>query len=278
MGQSEAKPLGKLKGIYYLKINGKYYIGKDVCIERMKRIKEHLWLLRRNAHYNPYLQNAYNKYKDTLEYGVLLETNCTLEELSELEKEYIEKYDSYRNGYNLTIGGEGIGGYKLTEEQIEKCRVRMLGAKNPQAKLTAKQFFEIVMLLKEGKTNKEIAELYNLHPNYVSLIRHKKRFKHLWRFVKGYTPIKSEEQLKAKGKVTEEMFLEIVEMINNGATNAEIERKFGLSAGTASRIRHRKLYKQWWIRYVDLKERSTTIPKGSRAEAIVARNGENPNG
>lgn len=42
MGQPEAKPLGQLKGIYYLKINGKYYIGKDVCIERMKRIKDHI--------------------------------------------------------------------------------------------------------------------------------------------------------------------------------------------------------------------------------------------
>lgn len=238
-------------GIYYLKINGKYYIGKDVQVSRMKRIKEHIWMLRSNSHYNRHLQASYNKYKDTFEYGILKEVDCSLEELIELEKWYIEQYESYRNGYNMTLGGEELGGIQFTDKQLEKKRQNILGEKNPQAKITNGQFFEIVELLKIGKTNPEIAKIYNLHPNYVSLIRHKKRFRHLWKQIDDYEPVKSEAQLKQRGAVTLEMFLDIIKMIRSGETNAAIERKYRLSAGTASRIRHRKLYKQWWVRYID---------------------------
>ncbi|AUB62677.1 nuclease [Bacillus thuringiensis] len=238
-------------GIYYLKINGKYYIGKDVNVSNLKRIREHMWMLKSGTHYNRYLQAVYCKYESTLEYGILEEIECSLEELSEIEQQYIWLYDSYNNGYNLTLGGEGLGGIKFTEEQLEKKRQRVIGEKNPQSKITDAQFFEIVELLKCGKTNPEIADMYNLHPNYVSLIRHKKRYKYLWGKVQNYLPVKSEHQLKTRGRVTLEMFLDIVQMLQAGESNASIERKHGLSSGTGSRIRHRKLYKQWWVRYVD---------------------------
>lgn len=246
---SEALNQKDIKGIYYLLINNKYYIGKDICIKQKRRIKNHIRDLRAGTHYNKYLQHAYNKYR-FLESGVLWEEECSLDELSKKEIFYIAKYDSYHNGYNLTIGGEGGRGMKYTEEQLEAKSERVIGEKNPVSKLTNEQFFEIVELLKRGQTNKEIADIYGLHDRYVSLIRHKKRFKKLSEEIADYVPIKSENQLKARGKVTEEMFLDIVRMLNEGATNAEIERKYGLSAGTGSRIRHKKLYKQWWQRLV----------------------------
>lgn len=238
-----------IKGIYYIKINGKYYIGKDTAILGNTRIKQHLNLLKKGEHYNTYLQYAYDKYKE-FEYGILDSRICSLEELSQYEKMYIDHYDSYNNGYNLTIGGEGTGGYKYTEEQKEDLSKRFSGEKNGAAKLTNKQFYEIVEMLKAGNTNLEIAERYGIHDRYVSLIRHKKRFKRLWDTVEDYTPIASEAQLRNRGKVTEEMFVEIVKMLNEGATNAAIERRFNLSAGTGSRIRHKKLYKQWWDRLI----------------------------
>lgn len=249
----------QLKGIYFLCINKKYYIGKDAYIESNVRIKDHLRALKLNKHYNRKLQNAYNKYL-IIESGIIWSDRCTLDELAEKEIEIIKQYNSYNNGYNLTTGGEGGRGIKFTSEQLLAKSKRVEGEKNPQAKLTDKQFFEIVEHLKNAKTNTEIANLYNLHERYVSLIRHKKRFKSLWKQVDGYTPIKSEAQLRNRGKVTHQMFLEIVALLEGGVTNALIERTYSLSSGTASRIRHRKLYKQWWKR-LDL-ERSTTIPFG----------------
>ena len=41
------------------------------------------------------------------------------EELTKLEVKFIQKYNSYidDNGYNLTLGGDGASGYKLSDEQ-----------------------------------------------------------------------------------------------------------------------------------------------------------------
>jgi hypothetical protein len=36
--------------------------------------------------------------------------------LNELEIKYIKQYDSFNNGYNLTLGGDSISGYKFSEE------------------------------------------------------------------------------------------------------------------------------------------------------------------
>lgn len=54
---------------------------------------------------------------------------CSTEELSEKEQYYIEKYNTYKNGYNLTAGGESNIGdshpaHKLTKEDIIDIRTR----------------------------------------------------------------------------------------------------------------------------------------------------------
>lgn len=47
-------------------------------------------------------------------------------ELDILESYYIGLYDSYKYGYNMTLGGGTTTGLNFTEEQKEKCRKRML--------------------------------------------------------------------------------------------------------------------------------------------------------
>ena len=85
--------------------NHKKYIGQTINIK--KRIYEHFRRLEKNNHVNQYLQNAYNKYgKDSFEYSYREFEINDLKELDLLEKYYIEKYNSYNNGYNLTLGGK----------------------------------------------------------------------------------------------------------------------------------------------------------------------------
>lgn len=236
-----------MKGIYCLKINNKVYIGKDAAIDKSKRLKEHLLMLKKDIHYNTYLQNAYNKYQN-YDYEVIFQTDAiSLDELSNLEQFYINKYNSYHNGYNLTLGGEGGLGIVVDEKGRRLRSERSIGELNPQSKLTNNQFFEIVELFKSGKTNSDIASIYNLHDRYVSLIRHKRRFKKLWDKVNDYEPVKSNGQPR---NLTYEQFVTIVEMLKTGETNAEIERRFNLAAGTGSRIRHKKLYKRFWNQYL----------------------------
>ena len=47
------------------------------------------------------------------------------EKLDFMERYYIRKYDSFKNGYNMTLGGDGGAGTKHTEEFKEKISERM---------------------------------------------------------------------------------------------------------------------------------------------------------
>lgn len=85
-------------------IDGKCYIGQTVDYSRRKAT--HINKLRRNAHDNPKLQNAWIKYgEQSFEFTVWEFEIETLDHLNELECEYIEKFDSLQNGYNLVEGG-----------------------------------------------------------------------------------------------------------------------------------------------------------------------------
>lgn len=108
--------------VYGIKFpNDKMYIGittKPVC----KRIMQHL----HNAfiyNHKTKLAAALRKYvedNDNVIFSTLQKCN-SLPELLEAEKFWIEAYDSFENGYNSTLGGEGTFGYKRTPEQIQNC-------------------------------------------------------------------------------------------------------------------------------------------------------------
>ena len=115
-------------GIYKITnlINNKSYIGLSTHIED-----------RWNYHKSPYnWQREQNKtlYQAIIKYGIenfnfeILE-ECSPEQLSEKEKYYIKKYDTYNNGYNMTAGGEDHHGeshpkHKLSEIDIIDIRTR----------------------------------------------------------------------------------------------------------------------------------------------------------
>lgn len=62
---------------------------------------------------NSYLFNAIEKYGfDAFIVDEVLDTANSADELNEKEIMYIEKYDSFNNGYNLTLGGESGCGQK----------------------------------------------------------------------------------------------------------------------------------------------------------------------
>lgn len=94
-----------MKGSIYKiesKINKKVYIGLTTK-EPSERWYKHKRNLKRNCHPNVKLQRHYNKYGDVFEYEELGYFN---DNLTEREKDWIRYYDSYKNGFNLTYGGE----------------------------------------------------------------------------------------------------------------------------------------------------------------------------
>ena len=80
------------------------YIGQTVDIKRRKNT--HFNMLRKNKHENQKLQNAWNKYgEQEFHFRYWTFEDITSEDLDNLEKQYIEKYNSLNNGYNLVPGG-----------------------------------------------------------------------------------------------------------------------------------------------------------------------------
>lgn len=111
-------------GIYCFrnKINGKCYIGQAINLKN--RYNDHMRKYHNHGHCQ-YLYRAFNKYGiDNFEYFIVerVEFCDNIKEvLDDLEKKYIQEYDSYNNGYNLTLGGDaGVLGLKMTDEQKEK--------------------------------------------------------------------------------------------------------------------------------------------------------------
>lgn len=101
-------------------VNHKVYIGLTNNIKR--RRCRHFGDLKRNVHDNHFLQKEYNIYgAENFSFNIEYETDCTDYEIGEKEKEYIKKYDSYRNGYNQNEGGNfraSNGGSQLTQTDI----------------------------------------------------------------------------------------------------------------------------------------------------------------
>ena len=116
-------PMVSNQGIYQItsQITGKIYIGKSV--ELKKRYGKHLILLRKNKHYNEYMQRHYNKYGEADFIYSVLEFTFGLDRkyLSEREIYWIELNGAYKNGnFNLTRGGEsGAGLSQSTPIQLK---------------------------------------------------------------------------------------------------------------------------------------------------------------
>lgn len=88
------------------KLNGKSYIG--LTVQNVEtRYKQHLYLLENNKHHSIKLQKDFNTYgKENFLFSFNLYEINGIEELAELEKEAIENSQSYKDGYNMTSGGE----------------------------------------------------------------------------------------------------------------------------------------------------------------------------
>lgn len=109
------------------KVNGKVYIGKTI-----KSLEE-----RKEKHYRNYreerpfkLYNAIKKYGwDNFEWSVIEDLKDN-DFIDEREKYWISKYNSYKTGYNMTLGGDGAFGFKQSKEHKEKISKALIGNKN----------------------------------------------------------------------------------------------------------------------------------------------------
>ena len=100
-------------GIYKItnQINGKIYIGQSIDIE--KRWEDHKYY---NSNEKTKLQYALQKYGVSNFSFEIIEL-CKQEELNEKEIFWISYYNSYEDGYNMTLGGSSFSFITDIDEQ-----------------------------------------------------------------------------------------------------------------------------------------------------------------
>lgn len=108
-----------MKQIYVIKniVNDKVYVGQaKSAYDRFRRHRNNRIATDKQ---DIEIVNAMKEIGAENFYFILLE-NCEDDVADEREKYYIKKFDSYKNGYNHTIGG--LGTNYLTDEDIQECR------------------------------------------------------------------------------------------------------------------------------------------------------------
>lgn len=212
-------------GIYCIECieTGTKYIGQT-NENFYRRWIFHKWNLKNNHHSNQYLQNAWNKYGDENFIFYPIESfelnkkyTITKEELDELEEKYINIFDTFANGFNLTTGGEQCRRNPLSKEVKkkigEKNRINMLGKKQSE------------------QTKKLMSES---HKGYIKSKEHREN---LSKALTGYK--RSEDQKKKcrksnqgsnqkTAKYTEEQINNVKIEIMNGANINEIAKKYDI--------------------------------------------------
>lgn len=195
-----------IKYIYKItnKINGRCYIGQTNNPKR--RFQEH-----KNMGYTDgtgkLLYYAFNKYGIE---NFTFEVIDSGENYDELEKYYIEKFNSFADGYNCTIGGENppIGSHTIyTDDEINEV---------------------IELLMNTELTFKEISNITNIPDGYINHINtgnSRKRDDLVY-------PLRNKAPF-----LSEEIILEIIELLlGRDYTQKEIAKMYNVARSTITNI------------------------------------------
>lgn len=135
-----------MDGIIYKitnKVNGKSYIGQT------RYTLEFRWRQHLHKKDNTYFHNAIHKYGEENFKKEILE-KCKVEDLNSKEIYYIAKYNTFKEGYNLTIGGDGNKRLLLDDKYDEICSLYLSGfSSNKISVLYGVDKASIVKILKQ---------------------------------------------------------------------------------------------------------------------------------
>lgn len=123
---------------------------------------------------------------------------------------------------NLEIGTQGdnihhywrnYGNIKDVEVKVE--RPWKSGENHHNARLSLQQVCSMIGKMFDGYTNKQLSEIYGVHDRYISLIRHKKRWKEAWKVLglEGSETIPSGSRVGSKGSLETETSLQVLDYI-----------------------------------------------------------------
>lgn len=181
-------------------INNKSYIGQT--IQNLKdRWYRHCGTTKNQKEENMSIKRAIKKYGKqnfTIEPLEIID-NCTMQQLNDREKYWIAKYDTYKQGYNQTYGGQD-------------------GAKLP---MLIDQSNEIIKQYQSGKSLRQIAKNYDVCHATIKLI-----LKH------NNIPLR----ITRTYKLSQNDRVQILQLLNDGVSRKEIMAQFHISKSYVSQL------------------------------------------
>lgn len=240
-------------GIYLVRniINNHKYIGQSYNI-KIRFQRHHLsdYKNKKNSCYDCKFYKAIRLYgEDNFEVSII--ELCDINKLDEREQYWIEYYDTYKNGYNSTIGGQNWTDKihsKETElkrkQTLEKSK-KLKSENHPRAKLSNQEVITIRQRYIDGESIDDILLDYN-H------LYSKDTFKNIifGRSYKSVGNIPTKKQIrytnknKSFGKMSDEDVRNIRKEYALGNTSyPKLAKKYNVSIPTIANIVNKKFYK-----------------------------------
>jgi len=209
--------------------NNKIYVGSSKYLKARKT--GHFGQLRRNQHKNIHLQSSYNKHgKDCFRFEILEE--CSIQNLMDREQYWI---DTLKPQYNiLKIAGSSRG--ELYKHDKERCFKVSIKTRH----LTDEQVYEIIELQKQGKTIKELCNIYDFEPASLSRILSGHLYKHI-----GIPEKEINKNIRPNKLQDKELVLEIYNKAKLGEFQYKLAEEYNIDQSTVCRIKNKQRNFEW---------------------------------
>ena len=220
--------------------NNKKYIGQSVNI-RKRFYQNHKYDYKnpKNCCYEDKFYTAIRKHGWN-NFIVFVLEECNKDKLDEREIYYIKKYDTFKNGYNSTIGGQNWSPNIHNEEvELKRQKTReknqsLKSQNHPRSKLSNEEVLKIRQRYINGET---IPEIYK---DYQEIYSNKQTFKNI---ILGYTykdvgNIPNKENIRhTNSKLTADQVKNIRKEYKKGKISyAKLGQKYGVSGTCISHI------------------------------------------
>lgn len=222
------------------------YCGKRAHLVRAFDLKE------KSKFYNALRKYGWQDFtvsileKMTIEQAKIREANGKTY-ISNREIYWIEKYDAYYNGYNMTLGGDGIFGLKMSEETRRKISLASTGrscsgwhhteeAKRKISQISKGNKYNLGRTQTQEEKDKRAASLRGKHRTEEQKAKMSKIQKEVW----SNEELRQKHSAICKGRVISE---EQKQKISNTLTGRKLTEQTKRKIGIASKNRVRT--KEW---------------------------------
>jgi group I intron endonuclease len=211
--------------IYKATLNNKVYIGKTKNIEERK--KRHL-LHSKIKPTNSKFYRAIEKYGfENTKWEIIYETD-DLEDINKMEIFFIDKYNSIKDGYNISTGGEGGDTISNNPERnniIKKQLITKGKDIDKYVEITDEIKCSIIDEYKNGGMIRRISKKYGITKNRIKRLLSNNNIK---------TEYRNDNQIIP----SDELISKISDLFNNGKTIREISKISELTEMIVARILH----------------------------------------